>query len=496
MLYWSKIVPIIIHFNSTRLFKLRGYNMWIQVQRSDKKTLTQQVYEQLRHYILNGDLKTNEKLPSTRELAVSLGVSRNIILEVYDQLVAEGYLIVRPRSGTFVAPGSVFNKNEYQESQVTEDSINKTLKDIIDFKAATPAMDHFPRKAWGRLAKEVCNDSPDSIFGYHSSEGLLELKEEISRYILRTRGVISRPNQIMITSGATQALSLITEILIKNKEYVAVEDPVTDEMRTIFSYSGADICPIPVDEKGIIPEYLSQEKPPGFVFILPSHQFPLGGTLSIQRRIQLIEYARKYNCYIVEDDYDSEFTYEGTPVHSVQGLDPERVIYVGTFSKILSPALRIGYAVLPTGLIDEFKNLKWYTDRHNSSLEQLILTRFIKEGFLERHVRKMKRIYKQRRETMVSSLKKHFPDSLILGHSAGMHLVVELQSVEFNEHLIDWIQKHSVQIYPVDYYSIIKGRHCNKIVLGYGSLSTEKIEEGILRIKIAIESYNTNEILD
>lgn len=465
--------------------------MWFQVERLENKTITQQVYEQLRRYILNGILKANEKLPSTRELSNSLGVSRNIILEVYDQLVAEGYLTVRPRSGTFVAPGLIINNNnnnENQNSLILEETFCNNFEDIIDFKAATPAMDHFPRKVWGRLAKDVCYEAPDSIFGYQSSEGLPELKDELSRYLLRTRGVISNPDQIMITSGATQALSLITEILIKNKEYVAVEDPVTDEMRTIFSYGGADIYPIPVDDKGIKPECLSQEIPPGFIFILPSHQFPLGATLSIQRRIQLIEYARKFNCYIVEDDYDSEFTYEGTPVHSVQGLDPIRVIYVGTFSKILSPALRIGYVVLPLGLIDEFKKLKWYTDRHNSSLEQLILTRFIKEGFLDRHVRKMKRIYKQRREALVNSLKKHFPECSILGHAAGMHLVVELP-IEFNTHLVDWIQEHSVKIYSVDHYSILKRTHTNKIVLGYGSLSAEKIEEGVLRLKNAIEKY-------
>ena len=321
--------------------------MLFQVDRTDKKTLTQQVYEQLRNFILNGDVRTGEKLPSTRELATSIGVSRNIILEVYNQLVDEGYLLVRPKSGTFVAPNTLLNQNERPRSIQTEDTNSKIINDIIDFKAATPATDHFPRKVWGRLAKEVCYDAPDSIFGYTSPDGVMELREELSRYLQRTRGVISNPDQIIITSGATQALSLITDVVLKNRNYVAVEDPVTDEMRTIFSYGGAKIQPIPVDDKGIQPKYLSKENPPGFVFVLPSHQFPLGGTLSIQRRIQLIEYARECNCYIVEDDYDSEFTYEGTPIHSVQGLDPDKVIYVGTFSKILSPALRIGYVVLP-----------------------------------------------------------------------------------------------------------------------------------------------------
>ncbi|QOR65944.1 PLP-dependent aminotransferase family protein [Cytobacillus suaedae] len=463
--------------------------MWFQIDRSIQKTLTQQIYEQSRNSILNGDLPQGSKLPSSRELSTSIGVSRNIILEVYNQLVDEGYLIVRSRSGTYVAPGSSLIKPTSNESMPIINNQNTGYTDVIDFRAATPAMDHFPRKVWGRLAKEVCYEAPDHLFGYHSPEGLCELKEELSRYLLRSRGVISDPSQIIITSGATQALSLITEMLLKENNIVAVEDPVTDEMRNIFSYGGATISPIPVDDKGIQPDYLSEDKPPRFIFILPSHQFPLGGTLTIQRRIQLIEYARKFNCYIVEDDYDSEFTYEGTPVHSVQGLDPERVLYVGTFSKILSPALRIGYVVLPTPLIEECKKLKWYTDRHHPSLEQVILTRFIKEGFLDRHVRKMKRIYKQRREALVSSLKNQLPDSQILGHAAGMHLVVEIPSVDFNNELLDWIKKFSIQIYPVENYSTIKGLHIHKIVLGYGGLSVEKIEEGVSRLSMAIKSY-------
>jgi GntR family transcriptional regulator / MocR family aminotransferase len=463
--------------------------MWFQVDRTHSKTLTQQVYEQLRQYILNGDLKMNEKLPSTRELANSLGISRNIILEVYEQLGAEGYLIVRPRSGTFVAPGSLFLNSKPHLQVKQSERLTEDPQDMIDFKAATPAMDHFPRKIWGRLAKDVCDDSPDTIFGYQSAEGILALREEISRYIYRTRGVVSEPHQVMITSGATQALSLITELLINKNNFVAVEDPVTDEMRTIFSYAGAILCPIPVDDKGINPDGLSKENPPAFIFVLPSHQFPMGVTLTIQRRIQLIEYARQHNCYIVEDDYDSEFTYEGTPVHSVQGLDPGKVIYVGTFSKILSPGLRIGYVVLPEELIEHYKKMKWYTDRHHSSLEQLILTKFMKEGHFDRHIRKMKRIYKQRREALVKSLKSQFPDCVILGHAAGMHLVVEIPNVDIHQPLIEWIQNYGVQVYSVDHYSLVKNIRGNKMVLGYGSLPLEKIEEGVRRLKKAIESY-------
>lgn len=463
--------------------------MWFPIERETEKTLTQQVYEQIRGFILNGHLQAGEKLPSTRDLSSSLGVARIIILNVYEQLTSEGFLEVLPRQGTFVAAGSHFlNKGKYQISAEDSENLIWPHDDMIDFMAATPAMDHFPRRTWGRLAKEVCMEAPDSLFGYLPPDGLSELKEELSRYLLRTRGVVSTPRQIMITSGATQALSLITEILIKGQEYVAVEDPVTDEMRTIFSYAGASIHPIPVDEKGIQPEHLSKDYPPRFIFVLPSHQFPLGGTLSIQRRIQLIEYARKHDCYVVEDDYDSEFTYEGTPVHSVQGMDPERVIYVGTFSKILSPALRLGYVVLPQGLVEEFKMRKWYTDRHPASLDQKILARFINEGHLDRHVRKMKKIYKDRRRVLTESLKEHFPDCSILGHAAGMHLVVEFPEITFGPESMTHFQRHGVQIYPVDSYALVKGSHSHKIVMGYGGLTEERIVEGVLRIKEATKN--------
>ncbi|WP_404802215.1 MocR-like pyridoxine biosynthesis transcription factor PdxR [Bacillus infantis] len=463
--------------------------MWFQIVREGPKSLTQQIYEKLRSYILNGELQEGEKVPSTRELSASLQVSRNITLEVYDQLASEGYLEVRPKSGTYIAAGAAFLRPEMAHRRKEKEKVNDALENMIDFKASTPAMDHFPRKVWGKLAKDVCLDADEQAFGYLDSSGLQELREELSRYLFHTRGVNCTADNIVITSGATQGLSLITGLLVKNKQSIAVEDPVTDEMRNIFTYHGAVLDPIPVDEKGLKPEHLPEDEPPGFIFTLPSHQFPLGSTLTIQRRIQLIEYARKHSTYIVEDDYDSEFTYEGSQVHSIQGLDPERVIYVGTFSKILSPGLRIGYAVLPADLRADFKKLKWYSDRHHSGIEQLILARFLKDGHFDKHIRKMKRIYRQRRQALVDSLKEHFPDCRIWGHAAGMHLVAEFPSTVFEGELLEWIFSHSVRVYPVEQYSIIKGNHKNKIVLGYGSLTPDRIEEGIARLKKAIRSF-------
>ncbi|MFD0960717.1 MocR-like pyridoxine biosynthesis transcription factor PdxR [Paenibacillus chungangensis] len=458
--------------------------LWFPVDRTSTTSLTVQVYEQLRKRILQKELREGERLLSSRELASSIGVSRNIIMEVYDRLLAEGYLEVRPQSGTYIAAGSHF------PTAAVDDGCEETLPPAagskqlaegkIDFRAAHPAADYFPRAIWGRLAKEVCTHTPERAFGYASPEGTPELREMLARYLQLARGVRCHPDQIVITSGATQALHLITDLLSKDKQArIAVEDPVTDEMRTIFTYAGASLIPVPVDDKGIRPEELPEHERPDFIFVIPSHQFPLGGTLPIQRRIQLIEYARRMDCFIVEDDYDSEFTYEGAPVHSLQGLDPERVIYVGTFSKILSPALRIGYAVLPIQYVEAYRRLKWFADRHTSTLEQLVLARFMDEGCFDRHIRRMRKIYRKRRETLVSALRRHLPGARILGESAGMHLVVEIPGVRFTPARIRQIREQNVLVYAVEDYAIVKGRHESRIVMGYGALPPEAIQEGV-----------------
>lgn len=460
--------------------------IFITVDRSSSKSLTQQIYEQVREGILGNELKEGDKLLSSRDLAIKTGVSRNVVMEAYERLIAEGYLEVRPKSGTYVAKGATLSTIRKIQQGDPENSNSFQASSYIDFKGGSPAIDYFPRKKWGQLTKEICADSPQQIFGYSDPSGIQELRTVLVSYLQRARGVQCHPSQIIITSGATQALRIITELLIKEHAFIAVEDPVTDEMRNIFSYAKATIYPVSVDENGIIPEYLPKEKP-GFVFVIPSHQFPLGGILSIQRRLQLIAYARKIDCYIVEDDYDSEFTYEGAPVPSMQGIEQDRVLYVGTFSKILSPALRIGYVVLPPQLVDRFQRLKWFTDRHTASIEQYVLAKFIKEGYLDRHVRKMKKIYHIRREVLVTSIKKHFPHARVIGKAAGMHLVIEVPGVNFTRERCDRLKEQGVCVYPVEEYSIQKGRHEEKIVMGYGGLTSEEIEKGILLLKNALE---------
>ncbi len=254
--------------------------------------------------------------------------------------------------------------------------------------------------------------------------------------------------------------------------------------------AGCTLHAIPVDESGMNTDWLP-ERDPAFVFVTPSHQFPLGGTLTIQRRIRLIHFARNRQCFIVEDDYDSEFRYRGTPVSSLQGLDAERVIYIGTFSKILSPALRLGYLVLPANLVEYCRNLKWFADLHTSSFEQLTLARFIEDGYLEQHVARMKKVYRKRREKLIHCLRAAFSNTIqICGDSTGLHMVVEFTTKNFTNDILKQLLTYGVKVYPVELYSIVKGLHDNKVILGYGNLSFDEIEKGVLRLKSGLEHLN------
>ena len=371
---------------------------WIPIDKSLDTPLIRQVYEQIRMRILRGELQAGQQLPSTRELASDLQISRNVILEAYDQLFSEGYIISHKGSGTYVAQGVLLEQMSTEQPLplINNADFTKDREDLIDFRSGIPDLNLFPRKKWSTLSRQVYDESPAYVFGYDAPEGRFELRRILSSYLLKTRGVRCHPDQLVITTGATQALSLIAKLLLSPSDEVIIEDPITHEIQTIFSSTGASLCPIPVDEHGMKTDLIPLDKKPSFIFVTPSHQFPIGGILTIQRRIQLIQFAQTSGCYIVEDDYDSEFCYKGAPISSLQGLEPSRVIYIGTFSKILFPALRLGYLVLPPALIERCRELKWFTDLHTPSLEQLILARFIEEGYLEHHISKMKKIYQNK----------------------------------------------------------------------------------------------------
>ncbi len=402
-------------------------------------------------------------------------------------MLAEGYLIARRGSGTYVAEGTYLEQHKQIPHFSTLKEHSKDSVDSIDFRSGIPALDLFPRKTWLKLAHIVWNDINSSTFGYDVPEGRPELRVILVRYLQKTRGVFCDPEQIVITSGAVQALTLVSKLILSPGDDVLMEDPITNDIQTIFKNTGASICPVPVDNHGIMTSMLPVNKSPKLIFTTPSHQFPLGGTLSIQRRIQLVQYARNKKCYLVEDDYDSEFRYESMPISSLQGLEPERVIYVGSFSKILSPALRIGYLVLPPCLIEKCRRLKWLTDLHNPSLDQLVLAQFISEGYLERHIRKMKKIYKYRRDVLIHELKSTFANEInIFGYSTGLHLIVEFKQLLRVKELVEEAGKLGVKVYPVEAHFIEKGTYSNQLIIGYGHLAKEEIKKGVSRLHTAL----------
>jgi GntR family transcriptional regulator/MocR family aminotransferase len=465
--------------------------LWLTVDRAQKMPIIRQVYEQIRLSIIRGELQAGEQLPSTRELARDLHVSRIVIVEVYDQLLAEGYIESRQGSGTYVAAGAYLEevpRERFPRIHPSADT-GKEHRSIIDFRAGLPALDLFPRKLWGQLVSRVCAESSPVVFGYDLPEGCIDLRIALEHYLAKTRRVRCDPDQLVITSGAAQAFSLIARLLLSPGDEVLIEDPVTSDVQHIFSATGATLIPIPVDEDGMQTHLLPREACPTFVFVTPSHQFPLGGLLPIQRRIHLIQFARAVECYLVEDDYDSEFRYNGTPVSSLQELEPERVIYVGTLSKILSPALRLGYIVLPPALIERCRQLKRLTDLHSPVLEQLALARFIEEGHLERHILKMKKIYRKRREALIAALETHCSRQFqIYGDVTGLHLVAEFRGRELTEKTFADLGEAGVRLYPVEQHAIRKGRHQSKAILGYGNLTPEEIEEGVRRIKTILST--------
>lgn len=459
--------------------------VWLEIDKKSDLPFIRQVYEQIRGQILRGELKAGEKLPSTRDLSQNLHLSRNVILEAYDLLIAEGYIDSRLGSGSYVADGA-FLEGDTRRSSTHPAPITRheETPDVIDFRSGVPALDLLPRKRWIQIESQICNDALVDMFGYDYPEGRWELRETLCRFLKKSRGVECRPDQIVITSGAVQGLSILTTILLSAQKTMIMEDPVHRKIREIFGTANPRIVPVPTDDFGIQTSLLPDGLCPALIFVTPSHQYPTGGNLPITRRIDLIQYARSSECFIIEDDYDSEFRYEGAPVSSLQGLDPDHVIYVGTFSKTLFPALRLGYMVLPWPLVEDCRRQKYLIDNHSTTLNQLTMARFIDEGHFERHVARMKKIYRRRRDSLITALKESFGDQVAVnGQSTGLHLIARFQGVNFNETLVNLLQTGGVAVYPVEEHAIVGGLNTDRIILGYSHLESEAILEGVQRIR-------------
>jgi GntR family transcriptional regulator/MocR family aminotransferase len=463
--------------------------IWLTIDKTSDMPLINQIYHQIRSLILSGALKSGDKLPSTRELASHLNVSRNVILEAYELLSVEGYLVSSLGSGTYISDGVLLEKSKIQTSNPTEVfcKTDPSELNLINFRSGIPDLALLPRKKWSQIEQQICLDSSSDTFGYDAPEGRSELRTTLCHYLRKSRGVECQPEQIIITSGAVQGLSILSRALLTSQKSYIIEEPIHYQIRNIFTFNSSNIHPVPVDEFGIRTDLLPQDINPALVMLTPSHQYPLGVILPIQRRIELIQYARSRECYIIEDDYDSEFRYEGLPISSLQGLEPNWTIYIGSFSKILFPALRLGYMVVPSVLIGQCRALKHLQDNHTPILTQLTLARFIEDGHLTKHLAKMKKVYHRKRDLLIANLQNAFPKRLTFsGKSTGLHLIAEFEGISFTGQIIDLIKKTGVLIHPVTEHSFKLGLHLDKLIIGYSHLREEEIEEGVTRLKKAL----------
>ncbi|MCO1604333.1 MocR-like pyridoxine biosynthesis transcription factor PdxR [Desulfosporosinus nitroreducens] len=450
----------------------------IELNRNHELQLWRQIYQHLKELMLSGQLKAGEALPSTRELAKELKVSRNTVCEAYDLLIAEGFIISRQGASTRVSEGLCLEPVKPASSPKLKSKAVRSIS--VSFRTGRPDLRQFPRFLWQQLLHKASEELPLEDFGYTGPQGLPVLREEITAWLFRSRGLKVSSEDIFITAGATQGLHLIADILCGEGQKILMEDPCHLGMLGTFLNKGCSIIPIPVDAEGMQPDYLSKCGSTGPIYVTPSHQFPLGGILPASRRAALIRFAREKDLYIIEDDYDSEFRYSGEPIAPLYTLDPQRVIYVGTFSKAVFPALRIGYVILPYQLQERWRNLRTHTDVQNPPLEQAALAEFLRTRKLDRHVQKMRKIYGRRRQVLLDSLAEAFGSEWIAyGDSAGLHVAIDFPGRRFDEGFKSSCLKNGIYITPVESHCLEKGRHQSKLLMGYGHLEPDVIRNGV-----------------
>lgn len=482
--------------------------------KNDSLPLYRQIYDAIRKAILSGEFASKMQLPATRNLAQNLGVSRITVVNAYEQLFAEGYLEGKTGSGTFVASElpedllqtaksklkkSVFKQNTpLNLSPFGEKLVSKDIETIRGqmvvkfqpFQNGLTAVEHFPFEIWSRLASRYYKNPPRSILGYGDPQGFLPLRQAVAGHLKSARGVNCSAEQVIITSGAQQALDLTARIFLSANDAVLIEDPCYLEARNSFSATGAKIVPVDVDEEGLNLQRMSKAgEEAKLVYVTPSHQYPLGATMSLSRRLALLDWARAKNAWIIEDDYNSEFRYSGRPLASLQGLDKTgRVIYIGTFSKTIFPSLRIGCAVVPPELVDVFTSARALNDVHSSLIEQAILAEFIAEGHFARHVRRMRSLYEKRQKFLVSECEKELSGLLeVRKADAGMHLVGWLTEGASDRIIAEKAAEKGLIIAPISSYST-KQIPRGGFILGYTAFDEAQIKNGVIKLKSCLEN--------
>ena len=462
--------------------------------------LFRQVYLAFRRAIAVGDLCPGERLPATRDLAEQLGVSRTVALAAFDQLMAEGWIEGRAGSGTFVAAGVATTTRPVSSKQVSTIRVSRygeaaaaaapaaqvparRVKPLrYDFTYGRSAVGEFPFEQWRRILTRLARMAPARAFDYGPSEGSAALREAIAQHLRRSRAVVCDASRVIIVNGSQQALDLTTRVLAEPGDVVAIENPHYQGAREIFRAAQMKLYPVPVDSSGLIPARLPARA--RLAFITPSHQFPTGTILPLSRRLELLEWANKVDAVIIEDDYDGEFRYGGNAVESMQGLDTSgRVVYIGTFSRTIFPALRIGYVVVPSPLVKPLAAAKWLCDRHTATLEQETLAEFITSGAYERHLRRARRANASRLRVLLEAVATHIGDRVtITGAGSGTHLVLWPKGSTSEGALVEAAAALGVGVYGISSYFLEGHSQRSGLLVGFARLHEREIREGIKRL--------------
>ncbi|MEA4828115.1 MAG: PLP-dependent aminotransferase family protein [Clostridium sp.] len=459
-----------------------------------KKPIYQHIYEQIKHDILIGNLSIGTRIISTRALAKELQIGRNTVENAYAQLALEGYITSVAGSG-YVVNNLQFDLNQKETASLTisevELSVSKHGAENIHYSFQYGNLDaaSFPYKLWRRYMTDVL-DGPEAqdVHGDCDVKGDMDLRIQLMKYLYHSRGVNCKPEQIVICSGTQSALQIMIKIFPYAEKKVAMEEPCYDGASIIFRSNGFEILPIPVCENGIELNKLAASSA-RMVHIAPSHQFPMGAVMPIHRRIEILKWAREHDNIIIEDDYDSEFRYNGRPIPSLQSIDQyERVIYVGTFSKALSPGLRMAYMILPTWLLPVYQEKFTGYQCTVPLIEQKILARFMEDGHWEKHIRKICLSQKKKHDTLIDAIKQNMGNKVrIYGHQAGLHILLEFLDGQKEDDLIRKAFEHKIKVCPVSPFWLNKQNYRNNsIVLGYGMIPDRDIR---MAVKILSQAW-------
>jgi GntR family transcriptional regulator/MocR family aminotransferase len=449
-----------------------GPELLLKLDRHASVPLRVQLESELRDAIRTGRLGAGERLPSSRALAREVGVSRGLVLEAYAQLQAEGYLTGRGGSGTLVADAA-------REPSPPEKPIPPLREFAIAFRPGMPDLTSFPRRDWAWAMREVLRDAPAPELGYPDMRGSRRLREVLAAYLRRVRGAVADPERIVICSGFAQGLNLACRVLVaRGVERMAFEDPGYADERAIAEHAGLEVTPVAVDTGGLRIDELRASGARA-VLLTPAHQSPTGVLLAPDRRQALIEWAVECDGTILEDDYDAEFRYDREPVGALQGLVPDRVAYLGTASKSLAPALRLGWVVCPPELAGPIAEQKWREDHGSPMLDQLALALLIESGRFDKHLRRMRAIYAARREVLATALARHAREVELRGLAAGFHAVARLPDTVDEQAVVSAAAERSIKLYPMSEYRASGATEPPELVLGFGNLTDGEIERGI-----------------